>query len=234
MFCTKCGMQVSAEGRFCPNCGTVMGDRPSAAPGQAPPGVAFAVPVGGQVQIGKWIGTAWTLVTGQVWMFMLLTILMLLLSSAVPIIVQGPLLVGMHIVCWRVLLGGRADVGDLFKGFNYFVPALVACLLILIFTCLGLIACLVGALVVSAIFQFTYLFIVDRNLDFWPAMQASHAVVKKDYLGFVLFVLALIGINILGALACLVGLLVTIPLHYLAVTVAYRDMVGFASVEPPR
>ena len=114
------------------------------------------------------------------------------------------------------------------------MPALVACLLITVFTFLGAFACLVGALVVSAMFQFTYLFIVDRGLDFWPAMQASHAVVKQDYLGFVLFLLALIGIQILGALACVVGLLVTIPIQYVAITAAYRDMVGFASPVPPR
>ena len=71
-------------------------------------------------------------------------------------------------------------------------------------------------------------------MDFWPAMQASHAVVKQDYMGFLLFLLALIGINILGALACLVGLLVTVPIHYLAVTAAYKDLVGFASPAPPQ
>ncbi len=233
MFCTHCGAQLREDARFCPQCGAVIG---AGAPPFASmqPAAPFAAPVGGSVQTGKWIGTGWTLVTGQVWMFMLITLVMVALSGLVPIIVQGPMLVGIHIVCWRVLLGGRADLGDLFLGFNYFVPALVACLLITVFTFLGAFACLVGALVVSAMFQFTYLFIVDRGLDFWPAMQASHAVVKQDYLGFVLFLLALIGIQILGALACVVGLLVTIPIQYAAITAAYRDLVGFASAAPPR
>lgn len=234
MFCTNCGMQVNPDSRFCPNCGAVMGAGAAAPPPQAPLQPEFVPPVVARVRTGEWISTAWTLVTGQVWMFMLIALLMIVVSSVVPIILQGPMIIGMHIVCWRVLLGGRADPGDLFKGFNYFVPALVASLLIAIFSFLGLIACLVGALVVAAIFQFTYLFIVDRNMDFWPAMQASHAVVKQDYMGFLLFLLALIGINILGVLACVVGLLVTIPLHYLAVTLAYKDLVGFASPEPPR
>ena len=234
MFCTNCGAQVGADSRFCPNCGAVMGERPTPAYQPPPPAAVFAAPVGGGVQTGKWISTGWSLVTGQVWMFMLITLLMVVVGSVVPVILQGPMLIGMHIVCWRVLLGGRADVGDLFLGFNWFVPSLVACLLIGLSTFLGVFACLVGALVVSAIFQFTYLFIVDRNMDFWPAMQASHAVVKQDYMGFLIFLLALIGINILGALACVVGLLVTIPIHYLAVTAAYRDLVGFVSPAPPR
>lgn len=233
MFCTTCGAQVNPGARFCPTCGAVLGDKPDTPSAPPPPAPEFVAPIGGRVQTGKWISTAWTLVTAQVWMFALATIVMVVLSGVVPVIVQGPMLAGMHIICWRVLLGGRADVSELFKGFNFFVPSLVASLLIMIFSFLGLFACLVGALVVSSIFQFTYLFIVDRKLDFWPAMQASHAVVKQDYFGFILFLLALIGINILGALACLVGLLVTVPLHYLAVTAAYKDLVGFASPAPP-
>lgn len=231
MFCTNCGAQADAGARYCPQCGAVIG-QPAAAP--VPQTGEFVVPGGCRVETGKWISTAWTLVTGQVWMFMLIAVIMMVVSSAVPLILQGPMLAGMHIVCWRVLLGGRADVGDLFKGFNFIGPAMVAGILIAFFSFLGLFACLVGALVVAAIYQFTYLFIVDRRMDFWPAMKASHAVIKQDYFGFIIFLLALIGINILGALACLVGLLVTIPIHYAAVTVAYRDLVGFASPEPPR
>jgi len=234
MFCTKCGSQVNDDARFCPSCGALVGGGPAAPPVPARPAAEFVAPVGCQAQTGKWISTGWTMVTSQVWMFMLITIVMVALGSAVPVVLQGPMLIGMHIVCWRVLLGGRADVGDLFKGFNFFVPSLVAVLLISIFWFLGLLACLVGALVVSAMYQFTFLFIVDRKMDFWPAMQASHAVVKQDYLGFVLFLLALFAINVLGALACVVGLLVTIPVHYLAITAAYRDLVGFASDAPPQ
>lgn len=231
MFCTNCGGQADAGARYCPRCGAVMGQPAAAA---VPPTGGFVVPEGGRVQIGKWISTAWSMVTGQVWMFMLIVIITMVVSSVVPLILQGPMLAGMHIVCWRVMLGGRADVGDLFKGFNFIGPAMVAGILIAVFSFLGLFACLVGALVVASIYQFTYLFIVDRKMDFWPAMKASHDVVKQDYFGFFIFLLALIGINILGLLACFVGLLVTMPLHYAAVTVAYKDLVGFASPEPPR
>jgi len=76
-------------------------------------------------------------------------------------------------------------------------------------------------------YKFTYLFIIDKRMDFWPAMQASHAIVKQDYFGFTMFLLAAAGINILGALCCIVGLFVTIPLTFAAITVAYQEIVGF-------
>jgi uncharacterized membrane protein len=80
---------------------------------------------------------------------------------------------------------------------------------------------------VAAMYKFTYLFIVDKRMDFWPAMESSRAVVRNDYFGFTMFLLALIGINFLGLLCCIVGLLVTMPLSIAAITVAYREIVGY-------
>ena len=76
-------------------------------------------------------------------------------------------------------------------------------------------------------YKFTYLFILDKKMDFWPAMQASHDVVKNDYFGFTIFLLAMAGVNILGALCCIVGLFVTVPMSIAAITVAYQETVGF-------
>ncbi|MGO9259071.1 MAG: hypothetical protein ACLQU1_22535 [Bryobacteraceae bacterium] len=145
----------------------------------------------------------------------------------VPFIVQGPLMVGFHIYCIKKMLNRPAEFGDLFKGFNLFVPALVACLLISLFTTLGTLACIIPGLVIAAMYKFTYLFILDKRMDFWPAMQASHAVVKNDYVGFTLFLVLLGLINFLGILCCIVGIFVTIPLSIAAITAAYRDIVGF-------
>ena len=80
---------------------------------------------------------------------------------------------------------------------------------------------------VGAVLKFTYLFILDKRMDFWPAMQASHETVKGDYFGFTIFLIALACINILGFLCCIVGLLVSFPLTVAAITVAYQECVGF-------
>jgi uncharacterized membrane protein len=103
----------------------------------------------------------------------------------------------------------------------------VAALLIALFTCLGTLACIIPGLVIAAMYKFTYLFIVDKRMDFWPAMQASHAVVKNDYFGFTMFLLLAVLVNLLGALCCIVGLLVSVPVTFAAITVAYKEIVGF-------
>jgi uncharacterized membrane protein len=76
-------------------------------------------------------------------------------------------------------------------------------------------------------YKFTYLFIVDKRMDFWQAMQASHAVVRRDYVGFVLFLILAFLVNVLGFCCLIVGLLVTVPMTFAAITVAYKEIVGF-------
>ena len=127
----------------------------------------------------------------------------------------------------KKLLGRKAEFADLFTGFNFFVPTLVASLLIGVFTFAGTLLCIIPGLVVAAMYKFTYLFIVDKKMDFWPAMQASHAVVKNDYVGFTLFLILAFLVNVLGVLCCIVGVLVTIPITFAAITVAYKEIVGF-------
>jgi len=182
-------------------------------------------PAGVRASGGRWIGEGWELVKADLGNYIVISLLFAVLSG-VPLI-QGPLIAGFHIFTMKKLMGRNAEIGDLFKGFNFFVPTLVASLLIGLFTFAGTLLCLIPGLVVAAMYKFTYLFIVDKRMDFWPAMQASHAVVKNDYFGFTMFMILAFLVNLLGVLCCIVGLLVTIPLTFAAITVAYKEIVGF-------
>jgi uncharacterized membrane protein len=51
--------------------------------------------------------------------------------------------------------------------------------------------------------------------------------VKNDYFGFTIFLILAFLVNVLGALCLFVGLLVTIPMTFAAITIAYREIVGF-------
>jgi uncharacterized membrane protein len=225
MFCHKCGTQVSPDTQFCTTCGAsfAAGD-----PGlTSAPVVPWTPPANVQVRAGHWIGEGWELVKADMGNYVLLAIVFTLLGSMVPIIIQGPLIAGLHIFTMKKLMGRRAEFADLFLGFNYFVPTLVASLLIALFVSIGTILCIIPGLVVAAMYKFTYLFIVDKRMDFWPAMQASHAVVKQDYAGFTLFLLLMVLVDILGVLCCVVGIFVALPVTFAAITVAYKELVGF-------
>lgn len=227
MNCRYCGAPLNPEVKFCSTCGRSQQDE--TAPG-APP---LPPPPAGDVtaQTGRWISAGWDLVKGDLMPFILMTLVFLVVTNCVPIVLQGTMMAGFHIACIRKMMSGRTEVGDLFKAFNYFGATLLAFLVVTVFTFLGLLLCFIPGLVVAAMYLFTYLFIVDKKMEFWPAMQASHALVRKDYFGFSLFLLTLLLINVVGALACFVGVLVTVPLSYGAITAAYRDLVGFENKE---
>jgi uncharacterized membrane protein len=224
MFCHKCGTQVNNDAQFCPNCGETMAS-PIASGAPAP--AAWIAPAGIKAAPGRWIGEGWEIVKADFGAYALISLIHFLLSGAAAFVIQGPLTAGFHIYTMKKMAGRPADFGDFFKGFNFFIPALVASLLIAVFTGIGTLLCIIPGLVVAAMYNFTYLFIVDKRMDFWPAMQASHDVVKNDYFGFTMFVVLAILVNMLGLLCCVVGLLVTYPLTIAAITVAYKELVGF-------
>src|SRR5713226_940338 len=218
MFCHKCGTQVSTDVQFCPNCGQSLTAAPSAASG--PPPAPWTPPVGAKAQTGRWIGEGWQMVKADIGTFILLAIIVLVLNGMVPVILQGPLLTGFYIFCMKKTLNRPTEFADLFKGFNFFVPTLVASLLISLFVFAGSLLCIIPGLIVAAMYHFTYLFIVDKRMDFWPAMQASHAVVKNDYFGFTLFLIVLALVDLLGILCCIVWILFAISVTFTAVTIA--------------
>jgi hypothetical protein len=227
MFCHSCGTQVNPGVQFCPNCGQSL---TAPATPQATP--VFIAPTGIKAAPGRWIGAGWQMVQTDLGNIVLLALVFTLLNG-VPLI-QGALIAGFHFYFLKRLLGRNTEFADLFRGFNFFIPTLVASLLIGLFVCIGTALCIIPGLVVAAMYKFTYLFIIDKRMDFWPAMQASHAVTRNDYFGFTMFLLLCALVNLLGLICCIVGLLVTIPLTFAAITIAYQELVGFDPQTPDR
>jgi hypothetical protein len=67
---------------------------------------------------------------------------------------------------------------------------------------------------VSLLWTFSILLVMDKGYEFWPAMQLSRRMVSRRWWMTFLFLFVSGLISMLGALACFVGLLVTVPLFY--------------------
>jgi uncharacterized membrane protein len=226
MFCQSCGSPVESGTGFCGSCGSAQ--RIGAGPGAvAPVPAAYAARTNVQSDTMRWIGEGWDAVKGDLGTFVLMAIVMMLVNGAVPFLLQGATTAGFQIACRKSLRGQKPQVGDLFEGFQFFGSTLGAHFVISILVFIGILFFIIPGLVVAAMYNFTYLFIVDKRMDLSAAMRASHAVVKQDYFGYTIFLIALGLLNIFGVLCLFVGLLVTIPITFAALTVAYRDVVGF-------
>jgi uncharacterized membrane protein len=228
MFCQNCGSTVETNASFCAKCGS--SQRIEAGPGGAAVAsapAAFTVPTGGKSDTMRWIGQGWELVKDDLGTFVLMTIVMSVVNGVVPLLLQGATTAGFQGACKKKLRGQKPQLGDLFDGFQVFGATLVAHIVISILTFIGVLFLIIPGLVVAAMYIFTFLFIIDKRMDFSAAMRASHAVVKQDYVGYTLFIIVLGLLNFAGVLCLLVGLLVTIPITFAAISVAYRDAVGF-------
>ncbi len=178
------------------------------------------------VRTGAWLSEAWEIFKQDPLMHILVMIVIWVASGATGgFILIGPLTCGYYYMILKKVRepGQPIEFGDIAKGFEVFVPSLIASLLVGVFVSIGAIACFVGSIVVAALLVFVYPLIIDQRLDFWPAIETSFNKTKDNWWGFTLFGLALIGINLLGAMVCGVGILVTAPVAFIATALAYRD-----------
>lgn len=83
-----------------------------------------------------------------------------------------------------------------------------------------------GPLVWGILVVFAVPFAVDHGRSAFGAIGGSFQVVGRNFGPVFLLLLTLVGINILGALVVLVGLLVTVPLSVLALAYAFRRLTG--------
>jgi uncharacterized membrane protein len=121
--------------------------------------------------------------------------------------------------------GRDVQLGGLFEGWDK-VQVIVAAVIIGVLTLIGTLLCYFPALIVGYFTQFTLLFIVDKNLSATDAIRASFRLCV-DNLGptILWYLLALITV-IVGAVLCLVGLLVAIPVVLVGLAYTYRRLQG--------
>ena len=71
------------------------------------------------------IKEGWALIKDQYWLFFGLTIVTMLLGGAVPIVLLGPMMVGLFLCLFEKQGRRPFEFGLLFKGFDQFVPGLI-------------------------------------------------------------------------------------------------------------
>ncbi|HRH55480.1 MAG TPA: DUF975 family protein [Candidatus Paceibacterota bacterium] len=87
---------------------------------------------------------------------------------------------------------------------------------------LGLILLIVPGIILGILFMFVGYLVIDKNLEPIDALKQSWAMTKGSRWTLFFLGLALLGLNILGFIALIVGLFVTIPVSFLATVHAYR------------
>lgn len=222
-------------------------------------------------KLGEYISRGFNLVTKELGLFVVATILLLIavsVASFIPVIggllsgliLMPALTVGFYIAGRKLDLGEKLELGDFFKGFDKVgdlaLTALISGLLVLLATIPGLLLMAfsglnlknvedpssffaganVGLLVLGGLLMFlsilflavsltwSYPLVYFYNLKPMDAIRTSIKLVSKNWFMVLLFIIITSILSGLGAVALLIGLLVTVPAMYLAQYAAFADV----------
>lgn len=133
---------------------------------------------------------------------------------------------GQHIFLLRIARGEPARIQDLFAGGPFLLRTIGNTILFGMLMVLGFVACVIPGIIVILVF-WPYLYIlVDQNPKGIECLTRASQITSGNWGAVFLLALAAIGIQILGVLACFIGLLFTTPLIVLLFAVAYCRMTG--------
>ncbi|GAB2498605.1 DUF2189 domain-containing protein [Algoriphagus taiwanensis] len=153
-------------------------------------------------------------------------------SLFISILISPPLTGGFFLVANQLSRGLEVRLSDYFNGFSYWGILIVTSLVSGILTFLGIIALILPGIYLGVAFVFGIPFALFSGMDFWNSLELSRKLITRNWWKFFGFILVLIGINILGLLFFLVGVLVTLPVSYFAIYSVFEKLTADALAEP--
>ena len=203
--------------------------------------------------IGEALKFGWAGTKANFWFFAGFLAIIMVIMAAVPMVLTGfkeaqnfrvqdlaaviwqfvfGILVNIAVVAatLAVVDGQKPGLGALFDRAHLFWRFLGANILYNLIFFAGLLLLIVPGIVWAIKYSQFRFFVVDKGMGPIEALKHSGRVTDGAKWQILLFGLALAGVNALGALALLVGLLFTIPMTMLATAFVYRKLA--ASLEP--
>ena len=135
----------------------------------------------------------------------------------------------------RITLKIAEDKGVNFKDLigeaHLLVTYIIAQILSTLAIGLGLVLFIIPGIIAGLGLMFVQYVIVDKELGAIDALKESWKMTKGYKFKLLLFVFALVALNILGAIALMVGLLVTAPISIVATAYVYKKLSGEGAEE---
>jgi uncharacterized membrane protein len=130
-------------------------------------------------------------------------------------LLTGPMVVGYMRMIKLEDEGGKPEIADVFKGFDDFVPALLAVLLSSIVVSIGFMLCFIPGLLVMALVPTAAYLVATGEKDGINAIRRAFDALKANLMGAFFCALVLGIIGSVGAILCGVGMLLTLPITFI-------------------
>lgn len=206
-----------------------------------------------EFKLGQYLGRGWEIFKSNALSFIGFTLLSFVILGVLSAVLPFPLgggsmedgqgglgivsqillqllIPGVYIVAFQIARSRPTAFGDFFKGFNRALPILLLAIVSGLFILIGFACLILPGIYLAVSYMFSLPLLLDKNLDFWPAMETSRKLITKKWFTFFGFSLVLGLINIAGVLLLGIGSLVTFPWTICSTVAAYEDIVGLNSV----
>jgi len=154
-----------------------------------------------------------------------LTLVLAAIFGVVFVVLGAIMQAGISRGVLAITYGRPLEVGTMFK-FDNVVTVILAGLLVGLAYGVGIVLCVIPGLIVLFFSQFYVWFIVDKQLGVVDSIKASFGLVNKNLGTMVGFFVVSLAAYVVGALLCGIGLLVAVPVVYIATGYAYRRLQG--------
>ena len=192
------------------------------------------------IDIGSALSRGWALLQAHMGVLIGATVLGWIVSiglSIVPVlgwVVGFVILGGLDYMFLRRIRGQDVEVGDVFAGFNLaFINLSLAGLVKTVLILVGCLLCILPGIYLGVGYVFALPLVIDKKMEFWPAMEVSRRVVHEHWWSVFALVIVLAIVAFLGSLMCIVGLIITVPLASAAFMYVYEDLFGEKAAELP-
>jgi uncharacterized membrane protein len=127
----------------------------------------------------------------------------------------GPMVVGYMRMIKIEDEGGAIKIADVFKGFEDFVPSLLAVLIGSIIVSIGYMLCILPGMLLTALVPTAAYLVACGEKDGIAALRRAWEAVKGNLLSAFLCMLVLGFIGNIGMILCFVGIIVTLPIAFI-------------------
>jgi len=197
------------------------------------------------LSIGSCLRRGWALVRSEFWPLVGVSALVLVLWSAassigqvansasnlkfsasiVGVLLTGPLMGGLCFFFLKKIRREPARIETAFSGFsNSLLHLVLAGFVMTTLTMLGFLFFILPGIYLLVAWMFTLPLIIDKRLEFWPAMRLSMKTISKHWWKFLGFLIVLGLVNLAGVLVCCVGAFIAFPVTLAALMYAYEDI----------
>lgn len=204
-----------------------------------------------QLQIRHSVKRGWALVKAEFWPLIGITALIIVLitlagnviisrvsdettggTSLLGLVLNGPLIGGLLLYFLKKIRREATTVETAFAGFSKrFLHLFLANLVMTLLTVLGFVCFILPGIYLLVAWWFTLALVMDKGLEFWPAMELSRKMITKHWWKTGLLMVTLALICFAGLCLCGFGIFLAAPVAIAAYLFAYEDI--FGSVPPP-